>query len=203
MMNLTIKCHDGQHKCRIETIEQCCEFGRRLFSDTCRCTATLYMVDVDYEAVVLSISILENVIAIEGRIELEEELIVLVAPVLEMLGIKCEKRCDSNNNSVIDPVSGTQQEDVELLGRHKQHRCNQCGKEFPEKKMLKSHIRKKKLCKVRLRLKIQINVFILDVLLSVVSTICNFMTSLSDPVVVILAIKLCFLQLHLFNSEGI
>ena len=114
-----------------------------------------------------------------------------------------KKRCDLNNNSVIDPVSGTQQEDVELLGRHKQHRCNQCGKEFPEKKMLKSHIRKKKLCKVRLRLKIQINVFILDVLLSVVSTICNFMTSLSDPVVVILAIKLCFLQLHLFNSEGI
>ena len=135
------------------------------------------MVDVDYEAVVLSISILENAIAIEGRIELEEELILLVAPVLEMLGIKCEKLCDSSNNLVIDPVSGTQQEDVELLGRHKQHRCNQCGKEFPEKKMLKSHIRKKKLCKVRLRLKIQINVFILDVLLSVVSTICNCMTS--------------------------
>ena len=66
-MNLSIVCSDEIFQCSIRTIEKCSNLCATLFSDLCRCSATLHTPSLAHDAVRLAVSLLEDVLAAAGR----------------------------------------------------------------------------------------------------------------------------------------
>ena len=102
-MNLSIVCSDEICQCSMRTIEQCSNLCATLFSDLCRCSATLHTPSLDHHSVRLTVSLLEDVLAGE-QLVLGGSMLVAVRPVLELLGVDWAE--DTNNNSAINPETG-------------------------------------------------------------------------------------------------
>ena len=112
-MNLQVVCCDAVLHCSISTVENCSDFCRSLFSDVCRCTATLHVPSLDHDSVSLTLSLLEQVVAGQELV-VESSLLGATRPVLELLGVTWEAEGDGNNNSSINPTTGA----IKVLSRH-------------------------------------------------------------------------------------
>ena len=62
-MNMKLVCSDAVLHCSIQTVENCSDFHKSLFSDVCRCTATLHVPSLDHDSLSLTLSLLEQVVA--------------------------------------------------------------------------------------------------------------------------------------------
>ena len=102
-MNLSIVCSDEIYQCSIRTIEQCSNFCATLFSDLCRCSATLHTPSLDHDTVRLTVSLLEDVLAGE-QLVVGGSMLVAVKLVLQLLGVDWAE--DTNNNWAINPATG-------------------------------------------------------------------------------------------------
>ena len=91
--------------CSIQTVENCSDFCRSLFSDVCRCTATIHVPSLDHDSVSLTLSLLEQVVAGQELV-IESSLLRLIRPVMELLGVTWETEDDGNNNSSLNHTTG-------------------------------------------------------------------------------------------------
>ena len=114
-MNLKVKCSDGEVNCSLESLEKCSDFTRGLFKDTCRCTATLYLVGLGVDSVRLATTLLEQTMTSEGGLVVEVELLAAVEPVMAALGVFCSPPSDLNNNAEVDPETGVTEVSQVLL----------------------------------------------------------------------------------------
>ena len=60
-MNMKLVCSDAVVHCSIQTVENCSDFCKSLFSDMCCCTATLHVPSLDHDSVSLTLSLLGQV----------------------------------------------------------------------------------------------------------------------------------------------
>ena len=85
-MNLSIVCSDEIFQCSIRTIEKCSNLCATLFSDLCRCSATLHTPSLAHDAVRLAVSLLEDVLAGQ-QLVVGGTILAVVRPVLMLLGV--------------------------------------------------------------------------------------------------------------------
>ena len=105
-MNLRVVCSDGAVvHCSIRTVENCSDFCTRMFSDMCRCTATVIIPSLDHDSVSLTLSLLEQTVAGQ-QLVVESSMLGAVRPVLELLGVAWDLGGDGNNNSTLNPNTG-------------------------------------------------------------------------------------------------
>ena len=101
-MNCRIVCSDGTLVYELKLVRNCSEFARKLFSDSCTCTATLHLPGFGCDVTSIAMDIVSQAGQEEGGVLVEEQLLGLVGPVYSTLGIAYT----NTSNSALDPATG-------------------------------------------------------------------------------------------------
>ena len=125
-MNLRIVCSDSVLQCSRTTIENCSELCGVLFSDLCRCSATLHTPSLDHDHVSLTVSLMEGMLAGQ-QLVVRGRMLEAVRPVLDLLGVDWAVEEDTNSNSSIHPETGA----IEVMHMHMHMHCHRHFHDYP------------------------------------------------------------------------